>query len=125
MAQRLICIAVVYLVIGASLGIYMGIAQNFTLLPVHVHTMLAGWLSLAMAGAVYRLYPAAAETRLAKWHFWLHNLGLPAFMVGLAAHGLGYDMFALLAGGATVLLAGFICFAVNALLKVRDQVVVG
>jgi len=40
---------------------------------------------LAMAGVIYKLYPAAATTKLATAHFWLHNVGLPIFMAGLAA----------------------------------------
>lgn len=119
MAHRLICIAVVYFVIGASLGIYMGSTQNFTPLPVHVHALPAGWLSLAVAGVIYRSYPAAAEIRLAKLHFWLHNPGLPAFMVGLTARCLGHDILPMPAGGSIVLLAGFICFAPNVLRRVR------
>jgi len=42
-----------------------------------------GWASLALAGLVYHFYPAASITRLARFHFWLHNIGLPLFMVGL------------------------------------------
>src|SRR5690348_5585447 len=83
MSERFVKIALVYLVLGASLGIYMGISQDFVLMPVHAHILLAGWLTLAMAGVLYRLYPAAAGTRLAQAHFWLHNLGLPVFMVAL------------------------------------------
>ena len=83
MSERFVKIAVVYLVLGACLGLYMGLSQNFVLMPVHAHVLLAGWLTLAMAGVLYRLFPAAAGTRLAHAHFWLHNLGLPVFMVGL------------------------------------------
>jgi hypothetical protein len=121
MAQRFIRIAVVYLVIGACLGLAMGISGKFTLQPVHAHLLLAGWLSLAMAGVIYTLYPAAAATRLALGHFWLHNLGLPIFMAGLAAMlTTGNEgLVAVVAGGASLLLIGFFLFAANVLLRVR------
>ena len=121
MAARFIQIAVIYLVIGGIMGLYMGITTKFTLTPVHAHVLLAGWLSLAMAGVVYRLYPDAAGTRLAKTHFWLHNVGLPVFMVGLGAFLLtgNQSMVPLTAAGATVLLAGLVLFAANVLLKVK------
>ena len=57
MSERLIKISAIYLVLGACLGMYMGITQNFSLTPVHAHVLLAGWLSLAMAGVIYRAWP--------------------------------------------------------------------
>ncbi len=120
MGVRLIRIAVVYLVIGVVLGLVMGILQQFTLAPVHAHLLLAGWATLALAGIIYHLYPAAAETRLAKLHFWLHNLGLPAFMLALAGFLTGNQVLdKAIAPAATVLLAGLVAFAVNVLIHVR------
>ena len=122
MAARFIKIAVIYLVIGGCMGLYMGITTKFTLTPVHAHVLLAGWLSLAMAGVVYNLYPSAAATKLAKAHFWLHNVGLPIFMIGLAAFLLSGNqgMIPVTAGGAMVLLAGLVLFAANVLMNVRQ-----
>ena len=121
MAARFIQIAVIYLVIGGFMGLYMGITAKFTLTPVHAHVLLAGWLSLAMAGVVYHLYPEAAATKLAKAHFWLHNVGLPVFMAGLAVFLLtGNDgMTPVVAGGALVLLVGLVLFAANVLTMVK------
>jgi len=113
-------IAVVYLFVGAALGLGMGIAQNFALVPVHAHLLLLGWASLALAGLVYHLYPAAATTRLARVHFWLHNLGLPAFMLTLGLYLLGREPLApVVAGSAIVVLVGLGVFAVNVLVNVR------
>ena len=122
MAARFIRIAVIYLVIGGLMGMYMGITTKFTLTPVHAHVLLAGWLSLAMAGVVYNLYPAAATTKLAKAHFWLHNVGLPIFMIGLAGFLLSGNeaMTPVVAGGALVLLVGLVLFAANVLMNVRQ-----
>jgi cbb3-type cytochrome oxidase subunit 1 len=120
MAQRFIHIAVIYLVFGASLGMFMGISGKFTLAPVHAHLVLVGWLSLAMAGVIYRLYPSAGETRLARAHFWLHNVGLPIFMGALAFALTGTEgIIPVVASGAAVLLAGLVLFAVNVLRNVR------
>ena len=113
-------IAVVYLFVGAALGLGMGIAQNFALVPVHTHLLLLGWASLALAGLVYHLYPAAAATRLARVHFWLHNLGLPAFMLTLGLYLLGgAPLVPVVAVTAIVVLVGLGVFAVNVLINVR------
>jgi len=113
-------IAVVYLFLGACLGLGMGITQNFTLVPVHAHILLLGWASLALAGLVYHLYPAASTTRLARGHFWLHNIGLPMFMVTLGLLLSGREaLVPLVAGSAIVVLLGLAIFAVNVLMNVR------
>jgi hypothetical protein len=67
MAQRFLKIAVVYVFLGALLGITMGIRQDFSLVPVHAHILLLGWATLALAGLIYHLHPLAAKTRLAKY----------------------------------------------------------
>jgi cbb3-type cytochrome oxidase subunit 1 len=120
MGLRFLQIAVVYLVVGAILGLIMGITQKFTLVPVHAHVLLLGWASLALAGIVYHLYPAAAGTRLARWHFWLHNVGLPVFMIGLALLLTGSAaMTPVVATGATVVVVGLVLFCANVFLNVR------
>jgi cbb3-type cytochrome oxidase subunit 1 len=120
MGIRLLKIAVVYLLIGACLGLGMGITEKFTLAPVHAHLLLLGWASLALAGLIYHVYPAAGETRLARIHFWLHNLGLPVFMVGLGMLLTGSAGAGPVVGiGATVVLVGLATFVANVLINVK------
>jgi hypothetical protein len=120
MGLRFLKIAVVYLMIGATLGLYMGISEKFTLAPVHAHLLLLGWASLALAGIVYHLYPAAGTTRLATIHFWLHNLALPFFMIAL-----GVFLSGNLGAGPVVgifaiaMLVGLVCFGVNVLMNAK------
>lgn len=120
MGLRFLKIAVIYLLLGAMLGLIMGITQQFTLAPVHAHLALLGWASLALAGLIYHFYPAASTTRLARIHFWLHNLGLPVFMVslGLVLRGEA-SIVPLVAASATAVLIGLALFAVNVLLNAK------
>ena len=120
MGTRLIKIAVVYLFVGALVGMFMGITQKFVLVPVHAHLVLLGWATLALAGIIYHLYPAAAATRLARIHFWLHNLGLPVFMVSLALMLSGLEAAGPgIAIGAVTVLIGLALFMTNVLLNVK------
>ncbi len=120
MGLRFLKIAVVYLFIGALLGLGMGIAQNFALVPVHAHLLLLGWASLALAGVVYHLYPAASTTRLARIHFWLHNLGLPVFMVALGLVLTGREAIVPVAVvSAITVLIGLAIFATNVLVNIK------
>ena len=61
MGLRFLKIAVVYLFVGALLGGFMGMTQQFTFAPVHAHLLLLGWASFALAGVVYHLYPARPQ----------------------------------------------------------------
>lgn len=57
--------ALLCLLAGESLGIWMGIARDFTLAPVHAHVNLLGWVTLAAYGLIHRVYPSLASSRLA------------------------------------------------------------
>ncbi len=120
MAIRFLKIAVVYLFVGALLGGFMGMTQQFTMAPVHAHLLLLGWASFALAGLIYHLYPVASETRLAHVHFWLHNIGLPIFMVALWMLLTGHDAAGpLVAIAASVVIVALGVFAANVLVNVK------
>jgi hypothetical protein len=107
-------LAVVYLMAGVGLGILMGATENFTLRPVHAHLNLLGWATLALAGLIYTVYPKAAESRLARVHFWLHNTALPVMMGSLCFLLQGRtEVLPILAGSEFVAAGGVIVFAFN------------
>ena len=117
MGLRFLKIAVVYLFVGASLGLFMGMVETFTLAPVHAHLVLLGWATLALAGVVYHFYPAAAETKLARIHFWAHNLLLPPLMIALAVFLEGRQDAGPVVGIISIgMLAALGCFAIKVLM---------
>jgi cbb3-type cytochrome oxidase subunit 1 len=120
MSASFIKVSVIYFVIGASLGIYMGIMNQFSLMSAHAHINLLGWVSLALAGVVYRVFPLAGENRLAKVHFWLHVSGIPFLCISMILFGLGKHAIAgpLSGVGGILVLAGVIFFAANVLKNV-------
>ncbi|WP_047155375.1 cbb3-type cytochrome c oxidase subunit I [Aneurinibacillus tyrosinisolvens] len=88
--------------------------------PSHAHINLLGWTSLALAGIIYYLFPAAAENKLAKVHFWLHNVGLPVMMIGLVVLESGNPAVEpVIAIGASLTSIGVICFVINVLVNVK------
>ncbi len=120
MGIRFLKIAVIYLFVGALLGGYMGATENFVLAPVHAHLALLGWASLALAGLIYQLYPAAAQTLLARIHFWLHNIGLPFFMLGLGLVLTGHTAAASVVSiAASSVIVGLAAFTANVLMNVK------
>ena len=110
----LLQISAVYMVVGLVLGLAMGISSNFSLLSVHSHILLLGWLTMAVTGIVYLLMPGCALNRLASLHFWGHNLGLPVMMAGLALRSYGQkNTDPVIAAGSTLVLVSLLLFAIN------------
>ena len=120
MGLRFLKIAVAYLVVGVSLGLVMGMRHNFALAPVHAHINLLGWASLALVGIIYTLYPAAGTTRLARIHFWLHNITLPVLMLALALMLSGNEALDPVVGIASVsMVVAVFVFAANIFLNLK------
>ena len=112
--------AVVYLIMGVGLGIYMGASGDHLFVPVHAHFNLLGWASLALVGLIYHQFPAAGSTRLATIQFWLHNAGLVAAMVLLVAALRGNTGLDPVLGVASLVIgAAVLLFAVNVFRLVR------
>jgi len=115
-------LAIIYLIVGIGIGIFMGASENFTLRPVHAHVNLLGWTTLALAGLIYSVYPDAGKNRLAMIHFWLHNAALPVMMVSLTLLLLGHpDVVPLLATAEIVAAIGVLVFACNIFLNVKPK----
>ncbi|CAM2825392.1 cytochrome-c oxidase [Paenibacillus sediminis] len=123
MGIRLIKISVVYFVIGVLLGMYMSMSHSYTYTGVHVHINLLGWVSLAVSGLIYHLFPKAGESTLGKIHFWLHNIGVPIMMIGLfllLSEVSGMEPVIAVGGVITVL--GVIFLALNVFQNVRPAI---
>lgn len=68
---------------GMSLGIFMGIAHDFSLTPVHAHINLLGWVTMALYGLYYRDRSPPAE-RLHWIQVSAAALAIPLMTGGLA-----------------------------------------
>lgn len=91
---------------------------------VHAHVNLVGFATTAIFGVIYSIYPKAAHNTLGKAHFWLHNLGIPLFLLSTflvqVPSLLGFaHIFTFVGGGAFLL--GVILFIVNAFANVNES----
>ncbi|MBT2765187.1 cytochrome-c oxidase [Paenibacillus sp. ISL-20] len=121
MGVKLIKIAAVYFVLGILLGMYMSISHSYDYVSVHTHVNLLGWASLALAGVIYVLFPAAGESTAGKVHFWLHNIGLPIMMIGLALLVSGMESVEpVIAVGGVLVTLGILAFLYNVLTHVKS-----
>lgn len=89
----------------------------------HAHVNLVGFATTALFGVIYTIYPQAAKTKLGIWHFWLHHIGVPVFLLSAflvqvpgmldTAH-----IFTYTGGGAFLL--GVILFIINAFTNINE-----
>ena len=94
MSTRFLRIAAVYFVVAVTLGLYMGMTEKFTQVPVHAHLNMLGWVSMALFGLIYVAFPAAGQTKF-------------AMLAGNAALGPAVGIT------ASVTLIGIVLFAIN------------
>jgi cbb3-type cytochrome oxidase subunit 1 len=107
-------VATVYFTIGVLAGLTMGIIHDFRFTSVHAHVNLLGWVSMALFGLIYHFYPNAANSKLAKTQFWLHNIGVPVMLGGIALQVLGVSgALAPTIIGSVAVVIGVILFMVN------------
>lgn len=121
MGVRFLKIAVVYFLIGLILGVYMSSSQDLRFGSLHAHINLLGWVSMALFGVIYHFFPKAADHVLAKWHFWLYNIGLPIFVIFLylllATRNTVWE-WGIIPGAILIILAA-ICLLVNVFINVN------
>lgn len=124
MSNWLLRIATLYFVIGVCMGMYMGATHDHSQASVHAHINLLGWVSLGLIGLLYSVRPAFAETRLARAHFVLHNLGLPIQAIALSFALRGNEQAAaIIPLGSMLIGAGVACLLVNVWLMTRKTTV--
>ena len=109
-------LALAYAICGMVLGIYMAASHDHSEMPVHAHTMVAGWVMSAIFAYFYHLFPAIGGSRMALVHFWVQAVSGVVLVVSL---------FFLLAGNEALepvtalasfgFLAGTLLFAWNAM----------
>ncbi|CAH0118793.1 MULTISPECIES: cytochrome-c oxidase [unclassified Paenibacillus] len=122
MGVRFLKVSVIYFILAMGLGLYMSLAGDHTLTGVHVHVNLIGWLSLAVSGIVYVLFPKADHNGWAKAQFWLMNVGLIIMMgalIALLATGSGMPWGPIVGAGGILIILGALCFVINLYSNVR------
>jgi hypothetical protein len=84
-AGRFFASAIIYAVLGMTLGLFMGMTQDHSQMPTHAHFLLIGWVTFALYGFFYHAFPSASVNRLATAHFWLAEISLVVLLAGLFA----------------------------------------
>lgn len=83
MGAKWIKISVLYFLLGVSFGIYMHATFELAWAATHAHINVVGWLTTALIGVIYSVYPKAGNSGLGVAQFWLYNIGLPILIIGM------------------------------------------
>jgi hypothetical protein len=70
---------------GILLGLSMAMRGDHGQMPTHAHIMVVGWLSFAVFGFFYHLFPVAAASMPARIHMWLAIVSLAVLVISLYA----------------------------------------
>ena len=63
LASRFFGSAIIYAVLGMTLGLVMGMTQDHSQMPTHAHLMLLGWVSFAIFGVFLPNVPGRVPYR--------------------------------------------------------------
>ncbi|MBE0581549.1 hypothetical protein [Devosia sp.] len=85
--------AILFLIVGISIGIHMSVSQNHNVTGAHAHINLLGWVTSALFGGYYALNPAKAAGRLPMIQYAVFTLGVIV---------MGVSLYLLLAGNTAV-----------------------
>lgn len=80
--RNYILVALVLAVVGMLQGLYMGIAGDNSLQSMHVALLLPGFVTLAIYGFIFRLWPSLKQSPLALAQFWVGVAGSVGLVIG-------------------------------------------
>jgi len=104
--------SMVFLMAGIGLGMFMGMHEDFTQAPVHVHLNLVGGVWMFLAGLFYNAHPHVSRKAMAA-HYVLAVVGMPLFAIGLWGANIQAKWFLpFVMSGSTLSALGLLTFAV-------------
>jgi uncharacterized membrane protein (DUF2068 family) len=108
-------LGVICLLIGMGMGMNMGASEDFTLMPVHAHLNLLGWVTMAIYGTFYALTHASLKPKLAWTNFVLAAIGVAVLLPSLALYLPAHDAKFIpgIVVGEVATLASLLTFAVS------------
>ena len=122
MGQTWLKLAVLYLVFGISVGLFMSYTLQLNWAAGHAHVNVVGWLTTLGIGAVLSIYPNLAQNGLGKATFWLYHIGVPMFLFSTFYVQIdpGVAHIFTFIGGPMFLLA-IILFGINIFLNLNEN----
>jgi drug/metabolite transporter (DMT)-like permease len=112
-AQLYFRTAIIFLIVGISMGLTMAISQDHSAIGAHAHANLLGWVTMAIFGGYHALNPAKAERRIAMIQYFVYTAGVAVLVPALYLMLTGNpSMEPVVAVASLIAFAGVLLFAV-------------
>ncbi len=112
-AQLYFRTAIIFLIVGISMGLTMAISQDHSAIGAHAHANLLGWVTMAIFGGYHALNPAKAERRIAMIQYFVYTTGVAVLVPALYLMLTGNpSMEPVVAVASLIAFAGVLLFAV-------------
>lgn len=111
--KKFILIGLSYLLIGMLHGLYMAYVGNYLYSIMHAHLLLIGGFLMMIFGILHYTLPKLRNDALSTLHFWLTNIGAPAFFIGITLAVSGITPWVAHAG-ATLTIISLVIFMIMA-----------
>ncbi len=104
--------AVIFLLAGIAMGLQMSISGDHNVTGAHTHLSLLGWVSCAIFGTYFALFPEKSASLTATLQFWIVVLSCAVMTGSLYLLLLGYtDLAGVVAIGSLAYAVGAVLFA--------------
>lgn len=117
-------ISTLYFIFGIGLGMFMSSTIQLHWAAAHAHINLVGWVSGAIIGLIYCVFPNTGNNKLGKFSFWLYTLGLPLFLLSTflvqIPSTVGFAHTFTFTGGSA-LAFGVILFTINVFINLKNE----
>ncbi|MQW89889.1 hypothetical protein [Sinorhizobium saheli] len=105
--------AIIFLILGISIGLHMSISGNHAPTGAHAHANLLGWVTMAIFGVYHALNPKKAVRRLAMIQYGVYTFGVAVLIPSLYLLLSGNTaMEPIVAVSSLIAFAGVLLFAV-------------
>lgn len=116
-----------FVLVGMSIGMYMGANEDFRIAAAHAHLNLVGWVTMALYGGFYAMTAKTMRKGLAWTNYLLSTVGvllmIPSLAVFLVSRNVGMVPFMMAGEILTVLsLLTFLISAFRELIRSRRDV---
>lgn len=121
LAQIYFRTAILFLIAGISIGIFMSISGNHAVMGAHAHINLLGWVTSALFGTYLALNPAKATGMLPRLQYFVYVVGV--IVMGASLYLMldgNAAMEPIVATASIVTFVGVLLFAVIIFMPARD-----
>lgn len=80
--RNFILLGLAWVIVGMIFGSWLGATNHMNFANSHAHLNLLGFVTSVLFGLLHWAYPGLASSRLAKWQFFIYEIGVVLLIIG-------------------------------------------